>query len=196
MSKAISILPSKTAWRPSDACKRKVLVRQEPHLCGPETQGGEALVLERVRGEGEDRLETGRSHGGIVGQDLLLSPAGAEKAEEELHGEPGTLHHGFAGKDVGIGMDVVAPVHTKRLPPFGPCLPPRGSHPGLKPGALCQCPFRAPGVGSSAASGRSRLLQAGGGGWMRRGKPGSGDRSPGHNVETIHREAWKGETVP
>jgi hypothetical protein len=103
-----------------DACQRKVLVRQEPHLCGPETKGIEALVLERVRGKGEDRLETFRSQGGIVRQDLLLSPASAKKAEEEFNRETGTLHHGLASKDLGIRMDMIAPIRAFRLPSFEP----------------------------------------------------------------------------
>ena len=43
--------------------------------------------MKRFRGKGEDGLETFRCQGGVVCQDLLLGPAGSEKAEEELNGE-------------------------------------------------------------------------------------------------------------
>lgn len=58
--------------------------------------GGDDRVRLRFRGEGKNRLETFRRQGGVVRQDLLLSPTGAEKPEEEFNRETGTLHHGLA----------------------------------------------------------------------------------------------------
>src|SRR5688500_7990476 len=102
--------------------------------------GGSTTVYRlRVRGKGEDRLETFRSQRGIVRQDLVLSPAGAEQPEEEFNREAGTLHHALASNGVGIRGDVVTPVHALRLPSFGPRTPAAG----LASPSCCRRPFRA-----------------------------------------------------